>query len=421
MERARWVANLTICWWLLLLLMASPAWAKPTTAEQARSVVATGTNLDSSASTNKWDKNFVGLEGNPTSPPFTIKKIDYIDIGGKKYWLMGSYPDINDLGQVTFGGAVSVEPDNIFLYFPNNEIVNISNNVTSTTNSTYTPIINNLGQVIWRDGYTGSHSYYLYSNGLKSLMFGEEYSASNNSFSTGGFAWMDGNDNQIYLYNNNGVTRINGDSTLNYPPCINSKGEVVWIGYAPGGLFQEIYLYKNNQRQIIDQGASFLVIGGLKINNKSQIFWFDSMTNNIRCYENGTVTNVCTFPGHISNLQINDLGEVAYVVGETSLYYFKNSNTIKVYDTTSVISDMQINNLGQIIWTVEDNIFYFDTCNRKEVIQFDDMYNALEIKLNNCGQIVWWHAGYGAEYGIYLATPQRKGAISTINKLLLLD
>ena len=346
---------------------------------------------------------------------FNINKIDTIVENGVSRDLFGSYPDINDLGQVVFYSLES-NGDTIFIY-NNGKTVKITNDNNQNT----MPEINNSCQIIWKvdsHDWKTDYGYYIYDGRIFQLVDGS-HSAINHDFGDlRNIVWMD-SDNQIYLCSKDGIKQISSNSYINYPPQINNRGEAVWVGYPTNAYFPEIYKYVKGNTTIINKGTSVLH-SYPKINNDGKIFFVGDDLTNRRIYESyndNTVSIVNLQLGtfdYVSAMEVNDLGEIVYVVSYnqdsySEIYFYSNGINSKIYETNHYPTHIQVNNLSQVVWEMYDGndseiYFYHDDT----VTQLtNNSYMDINPRLNNLGQIVWEaDCQYPQKPGIYLASPK---------------
>ncbi|MEQ8999819.1 MAG: DUF3466 family protein [Coleofasciculus sp. B1-GNL1-01] len=233
----------------------------------------------------------------------------------------------------------------------------------------YARSINNLGQVAVNAGGHDGHAF-VYSDGqlieIEPLLGDNVLAVSEinnfgqvvgNSVNTNSFTG-----NHPFVYSN-GTTQSIGISD-GIPYAINDSGQIVGGAHGIGA-----FLYSNGTT------SSLLPEGNIAygMNNPGQVVGIFGSPSRAFLYDNGTITNLGTLPGHnYSTAQdINDLGQVVGTSAPSGvndgMAFLYSSNTEMISlgrlfptDTYSVASG--INNLGQVVgWSGNNPSFYSES------------------------------------------------------------
>ena len=274
------------------------------------------------------------------------------------------YPQINDLGQITWEGYDGSDFE-IFLYNGTNTI-----QLTDNTFDDERPILNNKGQVVWI-GHDGNDAEIYFYDGsavipLTNNAWDDELPGINDQ---GQVVWSeyDGKDNEIFLYDGHSTIQMTNNDYNDYWPRINNQGMVVWEGFQPGpddGYV--LYRYDGiSTNEAARAAAQFIQI---QLNDRGQMAW-----------------------GHLS-YKYNYLNQT-YIYNISS-YFYDGASTLQLYSMQDLDNpgfSHELNDNGQVVWSgyvgEKTEIFLYDGTSIRRLTE-NDLWEHSP-KLNNCGQVTW--------------------------------
>lgn len=287
------------------------------------------------------------------------------------------------------------------------------------------PAINNKGQVAFGRHNGNDWDVYLYDNGTIKKISSNSYDDINENISWGIGAGPGINDNgqivwsgfdgahwQIYSWINGVVKRItDGNFDETGPVNINKKGRIVWTRswFFFGGL-GDIRLYENGNIISLTNDNKKAVNAYAHINDNDFIAWSHSHPNFEIYLYNGTEKQRITL-GNNENVgpRINVKNQIVFQFG------FQSVNNIALYSNGSITpltsnnynSAPDINDAGQIVWAGNIElggnlaIFLYSNGQTFRLTEYNNPPWLLNsLRINNNGQIVW----KGPD-GLYLASP----------------
>jgi probable HAF family extracellular repeat protein len=233
----------------------------------------------------------------------------------------------------------------------------------------YASSINNFGQVAVNSGFNDSRAFLYSDDQLIEIQplpdddalavfdinnFGQVVGDSVNTSNFTG--------NHPFVYSN-GTTQSFGISD-GIPYGINDSGQIVGGAYGIGA-----FLYSNGTTSsLLPEGG-----GAYGLNNLGQVVGIFGSPSRAFLYDNGTITNLGTLPGHnySSAEDINDLGQVVGVSAPsgvndgTAFLYSSNTGMIslgRLFPTDAYSVAIGINNLGQVVgWSGTNPNFYSES------------------------------------------------------------
>lgn len=300
------------------------------------------------------------------------------------------YPMINDRGQFIWraaSGANSI--DTIYLY--NNGSIS---QITSDAVLHQDLQINDIGQLVWWS--SGSdNQIYSYNDGVTTQITSNYGNSSATINNYGQIAFVQRGD--IYSYNTGIINQITDNSNAeNGRPQINDHGEIAWFGSDGNDI--EIYLYQNGT---ITQLTNNMYIDiSPQIDARGQVVWFgsDGHDQEIYFYSNGSVRQITNDDYDDHDAQINDNGQIVWAGGDgqyDQIFTYCDGTITQITNTAYSNYEPRINDSGQIVWYAfeDDNLV---------------LYEATPAQLNNYSKydfIYYYTNGNGDVYTCYFYTP----------------
>ncbi|MCK5398286.1 MAG: hypothetical protein KAJ33_08560, partial [Thermoplasmata archaeon] len=217
------------------------------------------------------------------------------------------------------------------------------------------PLINNLGQVVWRgwgpaSTYLSSTSQIYFWDGTEVIQitnYTDNYVENPRINNNGYVVWTWGEDDfhfEVYLWDGSEIIQITDNIEKEYAPDINDKGEIVW--------WQNDGLFMWNGSEIIRITSTGTDVQRPRINNNGQITW----------------------------------------EGDRQIYLWDGTEIIQLTNDTLGNMNPMINNLNHVFWesnTDYDGVemHYWDGETVKEIT--DNGYHDLAHKINDNDQVVW--------------------------------
>ena len=277
------------------------------------------------------------------------------------------------------------------------------------------------GRTAWvgeeEDGQSG---LYLYpGSGIREIRISNMDYASLMVNDAGQVVWQgfDGNDAEIFFFEDGNLIQVTNNDTDDAFPWINNAGQVVWTG--SDGTDLEIFLYENGAvTQITDNKENDT---RPQINDAGQILWWGARDGGlfVLLYDQGTVIRLSPrsveyYDRHLKHgKQINNSGQAVWTArigGNTEIFWFDGTFTSQITDNAHDDIHPVINQTGQIVWQGYDGndfeIFLFNKGNFSQITD-DDMDNTAP-DINAQGQVVWQADGGEAGSGIYMYYPGGK-------------
>jgi hypothetical protein len=293
--------------------------------------------------------------------------------------------------------------------------------------------INNRGQIVYGiSGFEGNYLYF-HSQGIN-IKIGSGSSPSINDNAEIVYRDFDGNDVEIYLYNNGSSKKITDNNYDDGYPDINNSGSIVWAGrYSPN---YKIYFYNGSNIQEIATVSPSTgetdYDGGPNINDSGQIVWdsFDGSSYQIYLYSGGITSQITNNSSSNARSHINNKGDIvwdSYDGNDREIYLYHNGVTQQI--TNNGCDDLfpRINDKLEIVWKRVDGNkisichYYNGTTDIVQSYELQTGEHAASIGampvINNSGQIIWT-LNRNNKVTINLAKPVNYNAVIPILLLL---
>ena len=335
------------------------------------------------------------------------------------------YPKINDKGHIVWYGWTG-PPSSFEVYiFDGKEVDQVTDN-DYPDNSCF---VNSKNQIVWSGANEGSGFYFYDEGNTKKLTVngGQAVNGSPiNNYSQIAHSYYENGVYKIKIYDAviDAYISIDNKDYNNWKPQINNKGHVVWQGWT--NTKNELFLYDND-------GVTKLTDNDIEekyyqINDKDQIVWYCTEGDNNVIYLYDYKINA--FPVFISNHnyncinpEINNKGQVVWIGKEGDywqicLYDIQSDTINKITNNNYNNNSPKINDNGEITWNGNGNIYLYKD---GFIYQLTSEGGCANPTINNFSQITWMKLN-GTNNDIYLATLKEKyTAISPIINILLAE